>query len=53
MTAAIRHFYETINGIEIAKQLSRKAAMEVLTLPAVKYKLRERATAANILFQPF
>jgi hypothetical protein len=53
LTAVIRHYPETIDGIEIAKQLEGKSTTEVLKLPVVEYELRERAVAANMLFQPF
>jgi hypothetical protein len=52
LEAAIYEFHESINTIEIARQLSRKAATEVLTLPAVKFELRERATITGMLFKP-
>jgi hypothetical protein len=53
LTAAIRHFHDTIDGIEIAKQLSGNARTEVLTLPAVEFELRERAIVAEMVFRPF
>jgi len=53
LAAAIREFHDTIDSIEIAKQLGGKAATEVLTLPAVEFELKERATIASMLFQPF
>lgn len=52
LDSAIREFHESIDTIEIARQLSGKAAAEVLTLPAVEFELRERATIANMLFKP-
>lgn len=52
LEAAIREFHESINTIEIARQLSRKAATKVLTLPAIEFELRERATIASMLFKP-
>ncbi|KAF2844512.1 hypothetical protein T440DRAFT_548498 [Plenodomus tracheiphilus IPT5] len=50
--SAIHEFHESIDTIEIAKQLSGKAAAEVLTLPAIEFELRERATIAGMLFKP-
>ena len=50
---AIREFHDLINTIEIARQLSRKGPIEVLTLLKVEFELRERATIAKILFIPF
>jgi hypothetical protein len=52
LETAIRGFHESIDTIEIARQLSGKAATEVLTLPAVEFELRERATIAGMLFKP-
>ncbi|KAI4636731.1 hypothetical protein J4E93_011001 [Alternaria ventricosa] len=49
---AIREFHDSIDTIEIARQLSGKAAAEVLTLPAFEFELRERATIAGMLFKP-
>ncbi|KAF2005764.1 hypothetical protein P154DRAFT_424037, partial [Amniculicola lignicola CBS 123094] len=46
-------FYNSINTIEIVKQLSRKAATKVLILLTIKFELQEHAIAANILFKPF
>jgi hypothetical protein len=51
LETAIREFHELINTIKIARQLSRKAATEVLTLLAVKFKLCKRATIASMLFK--
>ncbi|OAL56175.1 hypothetical protein IQ07DRAFT_639770 [Pyrenochaeta sp. DS3sAY3a] len=47
----IRAFHDSIDTIEIARQLSGKAAAEVLTLPPVEFELRERATIAAMLFK--
>jgi hypothetical protein len=52
LDAAYNEFHESIDTIEIARQLSGKAAVEVLTLPAVEFELRERATIAGMLFKP-
>ncbi|KAI1510323.1 DUF3435 domain containing protein [Pyrenophora tritici-repentis] len=52
LDAAYNEFHESIDTIEIARQLSGKAAAEVLTLPAVEFELRERATIAGMLFKP-
>ena len=52
LEAAIREFHDSIDTIEIARQLSGKAATEVLTLPAVEFELRERAAVASMLFKP-
>lgn len=49
----IRAFHESIDTIEIAKQLSGKPAAEVLTLPAIEFELGERATIAGMLFKAF
>jgi hypothetical protein len=48
---AVRNFHESINTIEIAKQLSGMAAEKVLTLPVVEFELRERGTIAGMLFK--
>jgi hypothetical protein len=53
LDSAIHEFHESIDTIEIAKQLSGRAAAEVLTLPAVEFELQERATIAGMLFKPF
>lgn len=52
LESAIREFHESIDTIEIARQLSGMVAAEVLTLPAVEFELRERATIASMLFKP-
>lgn len=52
LESAIREFHESIDTIEIARQLSGKAAVEVLTLPAVEFELGERATISGMLFKP-
>ncbi|KAI9668710.1 MAG: hypothetical protein M1817_005194 [Caeruleum heppii] len=52
LESAIREFHDSIDTIEIARQLSGKAATEVLTLPAVEFGLRERAAIASMLFKP-
>tara|TARA_R110002003_G_scaffold54_2_gene4683 strand:- start:271 stop:1296 length:1026 start_codon:yes stop_codon:yes gene_type:complete len=52
LESAIREFHESIDTIEIARQLSGKATAEVLTLPALGFELRERATIAGMLFKP-
>ncbi|KAF2826068.1 hypothetical protein CC86DRAFT_294249 [Ophiobolus disseminans] len=52
LETAIREFHKSIDTIEIARQLSGKAATEVLTLLAVEFELRERATIASMLFKP-
>jgi hypothetical protein len=44
LESAIREFHDSIDTIEIAKQLSGKAAVEVLTLPAVEF---ETSRASN------
>jgi hypothetical protein len=51
LDTAYNKFYKSTNTIEIARQLSGKAAVEVLTLLAVKFKLCERATITSILFK--
>ena len=50
---AIREFYNLINMIKIARQLSGKGLTKVLTLPRVEFKLQEWATIAKMLFAPF
>ena len=50
---AIHEFHDSIDTIEIASQLSGKAAIEVLTLPTAEFEIRERATIAAMLFKPF
>jgi len=49
----IREFHDSIDTIEISKQLSGRPAVDVLTLPPVEFELRERATIAGMLFKPF
>lgn len=51
LNEVIRAFHDSIDTIEIARQLSGKAAVEVLTLPTVEFELRERATIAAMLFK--
>jgi len=53
LITAIREFYDLIDTIEIARQLSGKGPTKVLTLPRVEFELRERATIAGMLFTPF
>ena len=53
LMTAIREFHDSIDTIEIARQLSGKGPTEVLTLPRVEFELRERATIAGMLFAPF
>ncbi|KAF9729895.1 hypothetical protein PMIN01_11828 [Paraphaeosphaeria minitans] len=50
---AIQKFHDSIDAIEIEKQLSGKPATEILTLPMPEFELRERATVANMLSKPF
>ena len=50
---AIRELHDSIDTIEIARQLSGKAATEILTLPTAEFEIRERATIAAMLFKPF
>ncbi|KAF2024834.1 hypothetical protein EK21DRAFT_77812 [Setomelanomma holmii] len=52
LASAIREFHGSIDTIEVARQLSGEDAAEVLTIPAVKLELRERATIAGMLFKP-
>jgi hypothetical protein len=52
LESAVRDFHDSIDTIEIAKQLSGMAADKVLTLPAVEFELRERGTIAGMLFKP-
>lgn len=51
LNEAIRAFHDSIDTIEIARQLSGKAATEVLTLPTVEFELRERSVIATMLFK--
>ncbi|KAF1358608.1 hypothetical protein EJ07DRAFT_166844 [Lizonia empirigonia] len=53
LESTIHEFHDSIDTIEIARQLSGKATVEVLTLPAVEFELRERATIAGMLFKLF
>jgi hypothetical protein len=50
---AIRDFHDSVDTIEIAKQLSGATATDVLALPTVVFEIRERATVAGMLFKPF
>ncbi|KAL5370822.1 hypothetical protein DPSP01_014648, partial [Paraphaeosphaeria sporulosa] len=50
---AIQEFHDSINAIEIEKQLSGKPATEILTLPTPEFELQEHATVANVLSKPF
>lgn len=52
LETAIREFHESIDTVEIAKQLSGQAAEDVLTLPATEFELEERASVASMLFKP-
>lgn len=52
LNKAIYNFYNLINTIKIARQLSRKALTEVLILLRVEFKIRERATITSMLFKP-
>jgi hypothetical protein len=52
LESAVRKFHESINTIEIARQLSGMAADKVLTLSAVEFELQERGTIAGMLFKP-
>ncbi|OCK87160.1 uncharacterized protein K441DRAFT_595533, partial [Cenococcum geophilum 1.58] len=45
-------FYDLINTIKIARQLSGKALTKVLTLPRVEFEIQERATITSMLFKP-
>ncbi|KAH7111146.1 hypothetical protein B0J11DRAFT_543970 [Dendryphion nanum] len=50
---AIREFHDSIDTIEIARQLSGRPAAEVLSLPPIEFEFRERAIVAGMLFKPF
>jgi hypothetical protein len=52
LESAVCEFHESIDTIEIARQLGGMAADKVLTLPAVEFELRERGTIAGMLFKP-
>ncbi|KAF2811536.1 uncharacterized protein BDZ99DRAFT_384946, partial [Mytilinidion resinicola] len=49
---AIHTFHDSVNTIEIARQLSTKATNDILALPTTEFELRERAAIAGILFKP-
>lgn len=51
--AIIRDFHDSVDTIEVARQLSGKAATDVLTLPATDFELSERAAIAGMIFKPF
>lgn len=53
LNEVIRKFHDSIDTIEIARQLSGKPATEVLTLPKVEFELRSRAAIAGMLSKPF
>lgn len=48
----IRDFHDSIDTIEITKQMSGHAAADILTPPAIEFELQERAAIANMLFTP-
>lgn len=50
---AIQTFHNSIDAIEIEKQLSGKSVTGILTLPTPEFELRERASVANMLSKPF
>jgi hypothetical protein len=49
---ALRDFHDSIDTIEINKQLDGITAADILTQPTLQYELRERATVAKLLSQP-
>jgi hypothetical protein len=51
LESAVREFHESIDTIEIARQLTGMAADKVPTLPAVEFELQERGTVAGMLFK--
>lgn len=53
MSAAICHFHESVDTLEVAHQLSELAASDILTLPVTDFKLPERAAIAGMIFKPF
>lgn len=53
LDALIRDFHDSVDTLEVARQLSGKAATDVLTLPATDFELPERAAIASIIFKPF
>ena len=53
LSAAIRHFHESVDTLEVARQLSGLAASDILTLPVTDFELPERAAIAGIIFKPF
>ena len=50
---AICEFYNLINIIKIARQLSGKGLIKVLTLLRMAFKFCEQATITKMLFIPF
>ena len=52
LAGVIKAFHDSIDTIEIARQLNGKAAEEVLTLPSIEFELRVRASIAGMLFKP-
>jgi hypothetical protein len=48
----IREFHDSIDTIEIAKQLNGKEAREAIMLPAIEFEFPERGIIAALLFKP-
>jgi hypothetical protein len=48
----IRKFYDSIDIIEIAKQLNGKEAREAIMQPAIEFEFPERGIIAAVLFKP-
>jgi len=50
---AIQDFHDSIDTIEVNKQLDGVTAADILIQPTIQYELRERATIAKLLSQSF
>jgi hypothetical protein len=48
----IREFHDSIDALEIAKQLNGKEAREAIMLPAIEFEFPERGIIAAMLFKP-
>ena len=49
---AIQDFHDSVDTIEVNKQLHGITATGILTRPAIQYELRERTTIVRLLSQP-
>jgi predicted Zn-dependent peptidase len=50
---AVQDFHDSIDMIEVNKQLDGITAADILVQQTIQYKLRERATIAKLLPQSF